>query len=62
MITSDESSSQHTTGYCLPETYEDFVAGLKNACNEGNEDSKKAIERLAPHMATTLINAQLKDN
>ena len=60
MITSDEGSSQHTTGYCLPETYEDFVAELKNACNEGNEDSKKVIERLAPHMATTLINVQLK--
>ena len=58
--TSNEGSDQHTTSYCLPETYEEFVTELENACNEGDEDSKKAVERLAPHMATTLINTQLK--
>ena len=43
VITSDEASVSIQLAIVLPQTYEDFVAESKNACNERNENSQKAI-------------------
>ena len=40
--------------YTLPATYEVFLDQLTEACQQGDADSKQAIQTLAPHMATTL--------
>ena len=51
----EPSSSDHSAQeYHLPPAYEEFLQELKEACQKGNEDSKKMIESLAPQMATTL--------
>ena len=42
------------SSYTLPATYQIFVAELQEACQQGDLCSKKAIEELAPQMATTL--------
>ena len=48
------SNDQSTQDYHLPPTYKDFLDELKEACQKGDEDSKKMIESLAPQMAATL--------
>ena len=56
--TSNESSSTDqdyaAQEYHLPSAYEEFLQELKEACQKGDEDSKKMIEGLAPQMATAL--------
>ena len=51
---SSESGAEGETSYRLPSTYETFIAELDEACKQGDLDSRKAIETLAPHMAATL--------
>ena len=57
-IYSKSSGECNTCGnkaeYSLPDTYSDFVDDLEKACDKGDEDSKKLIERLAPSMAESL--------
>ena len=50
--TSGESSVT-AADYTFPDTYSDFVDDLE-ACNKGDEDSKKLMERLVPEMAKLL--------
>ena len=40
--------------YHLPPTYKEFLNELKEACQKGDNDSKKVIDSLAPQMAATL--------
>ena len=42
------------SSYTLPATYQIFVPELQEACQQGDLCLKKAIEELAPQMATTL--------
>jgi len=42
------------SSYTLPATHQIFVPELQEACQQGDLYSKKAIEELAPQMATTL--------
>ena len=59
---SREVSSESPSAYTLPGTYEAFKAELEEACRKGDEDSKKAIERLAPKMAATLKEKKKWEN
>ena len=47
---SNEGNSENNS-YILPKTYDDFLNELHNACQQGNDDSKRIVEKLAPHMA-----------
>ena len=40
--------------YTFPATYISFQKTIEDACEKGDGDSKKVIEKLAPHMAITL--------
>ena len=51
---SREASEHSTANYVLPECYDTFRIQLQDACTQGDLDARQAIERLAPHMATTL--------
>jgi len=53
---SNESSSsqQSAQEYHLPPTCDKFLEELKEACQKGDDDSKKMIENLAPQMAAML--------
>ena len=51
---SSEANKASQSSYTLPATYQTFVAELQEACQQGDLCSKKAIEELAPQMATTL--------
>ena len=46
--------SYHLDGYSKPTSYKNFVEELLQACHEGDNDSRKAIDLLAPDMAETL--------
>ena len=50
----ESSATGNAADYTLPDTYSDFVDDLEEACNKGDEDSKKLIERLVPDMAKLL--------
>ena len=45
---------QSAQEYHLPPTYKEFLDELKEACQKGDNDSKKMIDSLAPQMAATL--------
>jgi hypothetical protein len=49
-ITSNESNSDSQLSYKFPSTYEEFLTQLEEAILQGDDDSKCAIEQLAPQM------------
>jgi len=51
---SSEANKVSHSSYTLPATYQIFVAEPQEACQQGDLYSKKAIEELAPQIATTL--------
>ena len=51
---SGEASKESETNYTLPATYKAFLEELEEACQQGDMDSMRAIEHLAPQMASTL--------
>ena len=53
-VHSTDASSASVAEYCKPATYPEYVEQLNQACNDGDIESKRAIERLAPVMAEAL--------
>ena len=55
----DKSSNASRTSdtYCKSFTYAEFFTQLNDTCTAGDEDSSKAIERLAPLIADRLKKA-----
>ena len=51
---SSEANKVSQSSYTLPATHQIFVPELQEACQQGDLCLKKAIEELAPQMATTL--------
>ena len=47
---------QHNT---LRKTYDEFLDELSRAFQQGDNDSKKIVEKMAPHMAKTLKETTL---
>ena len=45
---------QSAQEYHLPPTYKEFLDEMKEACQKGDNDSRKMIDSLAPQMAATL--------
>ena len=52
----DQDHTHKYTGYTKPGTFELFLTELNNACNEGDEAAKRAIEELAPDIAVTTMS------
>lgn len=50
----DSRNEQLYASYSKPSTFQLFVTQLNEACNEGDQDAKSAIEDLAPEMAAIL--------
>ena len=48
------TNSASQLSYTFPSTYEEFLTQLEEAILHGDDDSKCAIEQLAPQMASTL--------
>ena len=48
------NASRASEDYCKPHSYHEFIGELNEACNKGDRDSKAAIRRLAPVMASSL--------
>ena len=48
------ANSASQLSYTFPSTYEEFLTQLEEAILHGDDDSKCAIEQLAPQMASTL--------
>ncbi len=56
-----ESVDAPSTAYKIPDTYNEFVKSLTEACRQGEAEAKEVIEKLSPHMAKTLKDKQKWD-
>lgn len=54
--------TQSEEEYTFPSTYEAFSEQLIDSCKKGDENSKLAISKLAPQMATVLKKVKEWDN
>ena len=50
----NDATLNTTYTYQKPSKYEDFVAELISACKSGDNDSKKLMQELVPHLAHKL--------
>ena len=51
---SADAPSTALSSYMKPDTYNELVNNLTEACRQGEAEAKEVVEKLAPHMAKTL--------
>ena len=56
---SNDTDAVTQTDYALPKIYEEYLAQLERATEQGNVDSKNMIEQLAPQMEALLKSENL---
>ena len=59
---SNDATLNTTDTYQKPSKYEDFVAELISACKSGDNDSKKLMQELVPHLAHKLRKSKQWEN